>query len=107
MPPLRRGTHLPLEDEANRLIRESLKGVTKHSAKSDILTPWKEQERRRREVYVAAGSPDPATRKGMFHRALNTTKPELNSRDGISRARSFGKNRTASLSAFIEGYEDD
>lgn len=87
MPPIRRGVHLPLEEEANRLIRESLQGVTKHSAKSDILTPWKEADRHRREVYVASGTPDPAWRKGMFHRALNTGNPELNSRDGIARSR--------------------
>lgn len=87
MPPIRRGVHGPLEDEANRLIRESLQGVTKHSAKSDILTPWKEADRHRREIYISSGTPDPATRKGIFHRALNTTRPELNSRDGIARAR--------------------
>jgi hypothetical protein len=85
--PLRRGVHRPLEDEANRLIRESLKGVTKHSDKSDILTPWKEAERYRREVYVASGSPERATRQGMFHRVVNPGNPELNSRDGISQAR--------------------
>jgi hypothetical protein len=79
-----RGTNHILEQEANRILRESLEGVTAHSAKKDILTPWKERERRRREVYVNSGTPDPSTRQGMFHRALNTACPELNSRDGIS-----------------------
>ena len=99
MTPMRRGVHRPLEDEANRLIRESLVGVTKHSAKADILTPWKEAERYRREVYVSSGSPDVSTRSGMFHRTTNPARPELNSRDGIARARvGFSK----SLSAFVD-----
>lgn len=87
---VRRGVHRPLEDEANRLIRESLKGVTKHSEKSDILTPWKEAERYRREVYVVAGTPDQSVRKGMFHRAVNAARPDLNSRDGVARPRATG-----------------
>jgi hypothetical protein len=95
---MRYGVHRPLEDEANRLIRESLKGVTSHSAKSDILTPWKEQERQRREIKVASGSPDASTRKGMYHRVINRAKPELNSRDGIARAR----NISGSLAAFVQ-----
>ena len=76
--PLRRGPHAALEEAANALIKESLVGVTKHSAKSDILTPWKEAERYRREVYVASGVPDASTRRGIFHRVTNPTKPELN-----------------------------
>ena len=62
---IRRGVHRLLEDEANRLIKESLQGVTKHSEKADILTPWKEQARYRREVYVSTGVPDSAMRLGM------------------------------------------
>ncbi len=100
MSPMRRGIHLPLEAEANRLIRESLQGVTKHSEKSDILTPWKESERHRREVYVSSGTPDPSTRKGMFHRRTNPARPELNSRDGVARARVEGHS-LGSLSGFI------
>lgn len=84
MPPVRRGVHPQLEAEADRMIRESLKGVTKHSAKADILTPWKQQERLRREVYVESGTPDPATRRGVFHRSVNPARPQLNSRDGIA-----------------------
>ena len=97
--PLRRGVHANLEAEANRLIKESLAGVTSHSAKSDILTPWKETERHRREVYVADGVPDAATRRGMFYRSINPARPELNSRDGIARPRS----RTgSSLQGFVD-----
>jgi len=76
--PLRRGLCASLEAESNRLIKESLVGVTKHSDKADILTQWKEQERYRREVYVASGTPDPSVRLGMFGRVLNPTRPELN-----------------------------
>lgn len=81
------GVHRPLEDEADRLLHDSLVGVTKHSEKSDILTPWKQAERYRREVYSSSGTPDPATRLGMYHRAVNPARPELNSREGIARAR--------------------
>lgn len=79
---MRYGRHAGLEDEADRLIHESLAGVTSMAAKSDILTPWKEQQRRRREVYVSSGVPDPSVRQGMFHRRINPARPHLNSRDG-------------------------
>jgi hypothetical protein len=80
----RSGIHPELEDEANRIIRESLRGVTARSAKSDILTPWKEQDRRSREVYNANGIAEPTSRMGMFHRAWNPARPELNSVDGVA-----------------------
>lgn len=98
--PLRRGTHAALENEANRLIRESLQGVTKHSEKSDILTPWKEAERHRREVYVASGTPDASTRRGIFYRSTNPTRPELNSRAGICRPR---RSMAQGLANFVAG----
>lgn len=82
---VRRGVHAQLEAQADRLIRESLKDVTKHSEKADILTPWKEQDRRNREVYVESGTPDPSVRRGMFHRAYNPERLDLNSREGLSR----------------------
>jgi len=94
---LRSGVHLLLEEEANRLIRDSLKGVTKHSAKSDILTPWKETERRRKEVYVSSGIPDASLRKGMFHRAASTHL-HLNSTDGHHKPRKIA----GSMSGFVE-----
>jgi hypothetical protein len=86
------GIHAPLEDAANDLIFGSLKGVTSQSAKSDILTPWKEQDRRSREVMSKSGVIDPLTRRGMYHRASNPRSPHLNSRDGVTRA-----HRTASF----------
>lgn len=98
--PVRRGTHAPLEEAANQMLRESLKGVTKHSEKSDILTPWKEAERYRREVYVASGIPDASIRRGVFHRSTNPARPELNSRDGICRPRrSMGQGLAAHVEA--------
>lgn len=96
--PLRSGRHRILEEQADRLIRESLKGVTKHSEKADILTPWKQQERWRREVYTADGVADPQIRRGMFHRAANPARPELNSRDGAAPARSM----SSSLSTHVQ-----
>ena len=95
--PLRRGVHPLLEAEADRLLKESLAGVTKHSAKSDILTPWKEQDRRRREVYPNSGVPERHVRQGLYHRAANPARPELNSRDGVARSeRAF-----SGLQAFV------
>ena len=81
---IRHGVNPLLEAEADRMIRESLQGVTKHSEKSDVLTPWKMADRLKREVYVASGTPDPSIRRGMFHRSINPAKPELNSRDGVA-----------------------
>lgn len=95
-----------LEAEANRIIRESLKGVTKHSDKSDILTPWKETERRRREIYSRDGIPDPSNRRGMFHRAPNPARPDLMSRDGIASAASRRGFR-GSLSSFVDEHGVD
>lgn len=98
---LRFGVYHPLEDEADRLIKESLEGVTKHSEKSDILTPWKEASRRKREIYVSSGVPDKAFRSGMFHRSANPTRPDLNSRDGISRGHRT-KSSDSSMKSFVE-----
>jgi hypothetical protein len=84
---LRYGVFLELEEEANRLITESLAGVTSRAAKSDILTAWKEEDRRGREVYTSTGFADPAVRRGMFGRAWNPRHPHLNSRDGYFPAR--------------------
>lgn len=86
-PAPRSGIHLPLERVANEMLRQSLAGVTKHSEKADILTPWKEQDRYRREVYTDTGTPDPSIRRGSFHRAANLERPELNSREGHAASR--------------------
>lgn len=79
---LHSGVHPTLDDAATELIRESLEGVTSMSEKSDVLTPWKEMDRKRREVYTEAGVPDSASRRGMYHRAWNSTHPHLNSVEG-------------------------
>lgn len=103
---IRYGVHRELEDEANRLIKESLEGVTKHSDKSDILTPWKEAARYKREIYVAEGVPDKAFRQGMFHRVANINRPDLNSRDGISRGARIPGTRSHSPSSSLRGFVD-
>jgi hypothetical protein len=79
---LRHGVCRELEDQATELIRQSLIGVTSRAAKSDILTPWKEQDRYDHEVYPASGIADPAVRRGQFSRAWNPQHTHLNSRDG-------------------------
>ena len=75
--------------------------MTKRSEKSDILTPWKEQDRRSREVYSANGVVDAAVRRGMYNRAYNPARAELNSRDGVAPPRT---NRLGSLASFVDGH---
>jgi hypothetical protein len=100
---IRRGVHAALEREANKLIQQSLKGITKFSEKADVLTPWKNNKRNKlREVFVPSGTPDPSHRKGMYHRAMNITRPELNSRDGHVPAQPPGKIREG----FVLGTRD-
>lgn len=87
---MRYGENPHLEAEANRILRESLKGVTSQAAKKDILTEWKEQDRRSREVYSSTGIVDPSSRRGIFGRAANATRPHLNGREGVAGSRSGG-----------------
>jgi hypothetical protein len=84
---LRNGVSRPLEEYADWLIAESLRGVTSRSAKSDILTKWKEEDRQRREILTSTGFADPAVRRGMFRRTWNSRHSHLNSRDGYYPAR--------------------
>lgn len=84
---IRCGVHVPLEQAADEMLRQSLLGVRSREEKSDILTPWKEHHRRSIEVYSNSGFPDESIRQGMFKRERNRTRPELNSCDGVVRAR--------------------
>jgi hypothetical protein len=80
----RSGIHLPLEKAADEIIFGSLRGITSQNAKKDILTPWKEMDRRNKEVYARSGVVDASVRRGMYHRERNLSKPYLNSRDGYA-----------------------
>lgn len=100
---LRYGVAKALEEEANAILRDSLR-TARAPEKMDILTPWKEQQRRRREIFVASGVPDPAVRQGVFSRRTNPARPHLNSRDGITPPRPGETRRnepTSSLSSFV------
>lgn len=96
------GVHRSLDDAATELIRKSLEGVTSMEAKRDVLTPWKEKDRRDREVLSASGVPDASTRSGMYHRAWNSRDTHLNSRDGIARGSRFG-----TLKEFVDGHAQE
>lgn len=96
---LRYGTHRVLEDAGTELIRRSLIGVNGHEAKRDVLTPWKERDRRSREVFVPSGTPDPALRIGNFHRVASPTS-HLNSVQGSVRPR-----RRSTLAKFVEEHQ--
>lgn len=95
---LRHGVHAKLEAEADRLIHDSLIGVTSMEEKRDILTPWKQKDRLDHEVYSSEGVPDAATRSGMYHRVYNPASPHLNSRDGVAR----GRRMPTSLQTFMD-----
>lgn len=84
---VRSGVFPPLEREADAIIFAATRQETSQAAKSDVLTPWKWQDRLSREVYAKNGTVDAAIRSGMYHRAANRTKPHLNSRDGVAPAR--------------------
>lgn len=82
-PRVKSGIHEQLEAEADALIFGSLKDVTSREEKSDILTPWKEKNRKSREILSRSGHPiDGALRRGMYHRAYNPVQTHLNSYDG-------------------------
>lgn len=101
---MRYGVHRPMEDEADRIIAQSLKTVTRHSDKSDILTPWKADDRKSREVYTNAGVPDRALRQGMFHRAWNRDQPHLNSRDGVAQHSAVGPQTDRNIGGTLAGF---
>jgi hypothetical protein len=82
-PRVKSGIHEQLEAEADALLFGSLKHVTSREEKSDILTPWKDKNRRSREILSRTGHPiDGALRRGMYHRAYNPVQTHLNSYDG-------------------------
>lgn len=85
-PRVKSGIHEGLEAMANEILFGSLKNVTSREEKSDILTPWKEKNRKSREILSRSGHPiDGALRRGMYHRAYNSRQPHLNSYDGPTR----------------------
>ena len=85
---VRYGTNLVLEEEADAIIFGHLREISSREEKSDVLTPWKLKNRLSKEVYNVTGFPQPSIRNGMFHRALNRSRPWLNSRDGVAQTAS-------------------
>lgn len=86
MTAVRHGVHPQLEEYADELLRRSNIGITRAEERGGVLTPYMLASRRAREVYPASGVPDPAMRAGLYHRAYNSGRPDLNSRDGIAAA---------------------
>lgn len=99
---MRYGVHRALEDVADQMIFESVRGIKKHSD-NDILTPWKEKSRRRHEIYVPTGTPEESNRLGVYNRTLNPTLTHLNSREGIARS---GAHRVPRSYDYESGYVD-
>lgn len=105
---LRYGVHRELEAEADRLLKLDLARTSSLSSRSDILTPSKESLRRRKEILVPSGVPDPSVRQGMYTRSYNPTQVHLNSRDGISSGggvRFQGSLSTAGLQNFVDSMQ--
>lgn len=107
MAKMRHGVNPLLEAEADAILKQATVGQ-KAADKTDILTPWKADNRRGFEIYPNTGVADPAIRSGIFGRAANTSSPHLNSIDGAAPAlgrgtvHSVGYDRTFSLAEFIE-----
>jgi hypothetical protein len=94
------GVFEELESVADEWIRQSFEGVTKYSEKTSILTKWKQQMRERREVLTSSGFPEKHIRQGMYNRVANMANLQLNSRDGIARARSSGYNSASTQAQY-------
>lgn len=102
---MRTGVHQALEDEADAILKIDLAKTSSVRDKGDILTPSKEALRRRREVLVRSGVPDPSVRQGIYGRALNRVQTHLNSRDGgsLGGSRTEASSRSSTgLSEFVE-----
>lgn len=82
---VRHGVDLELEAEADRILKESFLEQPDPEEKSKILTKYMLQNRLKREVYTADGTPDGAVRRGTFTRALNPQYPHLNAIEGVAR----------------------
>lgn len=87
------GVHTELEAEADEILARHLSPLPA-SEKKDILTPWKERDRRSHEVYTREGVPR-STFEGNYHRSLNPAMPHLNNRESRAvRERGAARRRT-------------
>jgi hypothetical protein len=68
---VRCGVDWDLEEQADRILADSRRGVTKLSEKKDILTNEQLNLRRSREVYNHVGTPEPHIVSGLYRRAYN------------------------------------
>lgn len=101
---MRRGYHKVLEEEANLILR---RGADSHPTDPTlILTPAKEALRRRKEILVTSGVPDPSLRRGVYGRSINATLTHLNSRDGVAPPVRVGSRSTATSSRSASGLAD-
>lgn len=68
---LRSGVDYKLEEEADKMLAESRRGVTSMSAKTDYLSKEQLALRQSKEVLNRQGAPDAAFMSGMYRRAFN------------------------------------
>lgn len=86
--PVKAGVDEDLEAQADALIYAETRAAV-HSEKRDILTPWKEQNRKGHEVLMPQVV-DASTRQGTFTRAYNPVQRHLNSVEGVAGLRPRG-----------------
>lgn len=104
---MRYGVHRSLEDQATALIDASFAGSPtggRPPGRDKILTPAQIRLRRRREMLVSTGVPDPSIRQGLYRRAWNPVSSHLNARDG--HAGMGGRSRTSSPEGGSDGALD-
>ena len=68
---LRSGVDYKLEEEADKMLADSRRGVTSMSAKTDYLSKEQLALRQSKEVFNRQGVPDSAFMSGMYRRAFN------------------------------------
>lgn len=66
--PLRSGVNYTLEEQADAILAEGRRGITKHSEMKDYLSPSQLERRLAREVYNGYGVADSRLVSGMFKR---------------------------------------
>lgn len=66
---LKFGVDFELEEEADRILSEGRRGVTKHSEMKDYLSPSQLERRRAREITNKNGFPEAGLFQGLAKRA--------------------------------------
>ena len=69
--------------QADRILADGRRGITKHSEMTDYLSPSQVARRMSHEVYPASGIPDPHLVSGLFKR-VHALDRKQGPRDGFT-----------------------